>query len=254
MAGFLHPYAPGNGRFFFSHTLRTLALIWMMALLASCSSSDPQIMQVDHYVVASWNPTREGFGEALVVSLDVFDPDGAGELETVDVRVAAFDLRWTLDAEDLSYHEQDGQRWYTTPRLTITDQARFPRGEVEITVTDLSGREDLRNVSIPRTLPDFEVDDVSRLDAGGTVRTSDEVDTLLIIFESADGRREVREISEPAGTVTLSRVYEPAVVRRLQEAAEPVRMWLLQEWSPRIYLESGPWEVDPGELSFSNSP
>jgi hypothetical protein len=222
----------------------------MMALLATCSSSDPQIMQVDHYLVASWTPSRDEVSEALVVSVDLFDPDGAGELEELHVRLAAFELGWTLGVEELAYHEQDGQRWYTTPPLEITGRARFPRGEVEITARDLSGREDRRTVSLPQTLPEFSADDAPRMEAGRTFLIDDEGGPVVIVVETVDGRREVREISEPPESVAMWRVFERPVLQRLQETVEPFHVWVLQEWSPRIYLESGPWAIDPAQLTL----
>lgn len=213
-------------------------------------------MQVDHYVIASWNPAGGTVTEALVVAIDLFDPDGAGELSLLDVRLNDSDLSWTLSVDELSYHEQDGQRWYTTAPLVIEGQSRMPRGgEVQITARDLSGREDRRDVPLPGTLPELTVQAAARVNEAGGIVPGDEMESLVVVLESStNGRREVREVADPVGVLPLSRVFEHAVIHRLKEASEPYRIWLLHEWSPRLLIESGPWELDPAVLPFPDEP
>ncbi|MEX2445387.1 MAG: hypothetical protein WD492_17440 [Alkalispirochaeta sp.] len=254
MAGFLHRYAPGNGRFFIFQAVHRVFGLVFLAALVGCSSSDPQIMQIDHYLVASRHPSDEEVTEALVVSVDVFDPDGSGELAELEVILADRDLGWTLKVEDLSSHEQDGQQWYTTPPLTIDGRSRLPRGSVQITVTDLSGRRDRREVQLPRTLPELTTEATAHMDASGIIVPADEADSLLVVLETADNLREARYVSGPKEALPVSRVFEGATLERLSETSQPIRVWLLHEWSPRMQTESGPWMMDPGDLPFTNEP
>lgn len=257
MAGLLHTHAPGNGRFFISHFLRRpvlLAVILAGATASGCSSSDPQIMQVDHYLVAAVPAGGSAVTEALVVSFDLFDPDGEGELAVVEVRLVESDLRWTLPVEELTYHEREGQRWYTTPFLTIDGRARLPRGSVELTVVDLSGREDRQEVQLPRTLPELDATSAARLTSDATIVPGDGSDSMVVVLESGEGNREVRELSGSDEPVPLSRIFEPSVIDRMSAISEPVQLWLLHEWSPRMHVESGPWRVDAAELSPPDDP
>ncbi|MFW5693765.1 MAG: hypothetical protein ACOCYB_01255 [Alkalispirochaeta sp.] len=270
MAGLLHRDAPGNGRFFVSSLRRritgTLTLLVGAGLLG-CSSADPQIMQVDHYVVVSATAPEEAVigtvdprrqapatdvGEALIVSVDVFDADGSGELAELDVRLPEADLYWTIDVEDLSYHEQDGQQWYTTSPLVIDGLSRVPRGPVLITVTDLSGRQDRREVQLPRTLPEPTQDLLARMDATGTIVPAEDAESLTVVVESEEGRRDVRHVSDVSETVLVTDVFDEASLQRLRDAEQPVRVWVLHDWGTRIQSESGPWALHLADLAPSD--
>ncbi|MFO8043415.1 MAG: hypothetical protein R6U25_09460 [Alkalispirochaeta sp.] len=192
--------------------------------------------------------------EALVVSFDLFDPDGEGELAAVEVLLVDSGLRWALPVEELAYHEREGQRWYTTPFLSVDGRSRLPRGSVEITVVDLSGREDRQEVQLPRTLPELEATAAARLTSSATIVPGEGSDSLVVVLESGEGHREVRRLSGSDGPVPLSRIFEQAVIDRISAVADPVQLWLLHEWSPRMHVESGPWQIDSAGLSPPENP
>ncbi len=251
MAGSLHKNAPGNGRFFVSPRKHGVIILSLLTLYFGCSSSDPQIMQVDHYLAVTADDEVQ---EALVVSVDLFDPDGSGEIAELEVHLPDADLRWTLDVDNLAYHERDGQQWYTTAPLPIEGRQRIPRGTVAITVTDLSGREDRREVQLPRTLPELTTEAMAQLDGSGTIRPNSDAESLTVVVETAQGHREMRRVSDLSTEFSVLRVFEQGSLERLQEAEQPVRVWVLQEWGPRMQTESGPWEVDMSGLSLSDEP
>ncbi len=251
MAGLLHKNAPGNGRFFVSAPKHFLVLLSVLTLYTGCSSSDPQIMQVDHYLVVT---AAQGVGEALVVSVDLFDPDGSGEIAELEVYLPDAGLRWTLNVEDLSYHERDGQQWYTTAPLQIDGRLRIPRGPVAITVTDLSGRQDRRDVQLPRTLSELTADAMARMDASGMITPAPDAESLIVVVETTQGHREMRRVSNLSRELSVLRVFEQGPRERLQEADQPVSVWVLQEWGARMQTESGPWKLDMSALPLSNEP
>lgn len=273
MADVLPRDAPGNGRFFVSPRFRTVLVLAFLLVYGGCSSSDPQIMQVDHYVTVSASGTRTierdehrlqaaapsdaaetDVLEALVVSVDLFDADGSGEIAELEVLLSTSNLYWTLDVEDLAYHERDGQQWYTTAPLTIDGRSRIPRGPVVITVTDLSGRQDRREVQLPRTLPELTFGALAGMDAAGVISPADIADSLIVVAETAQGQRETRRVSDVSSEILLSQVFEREALQRLQEADQPVQVWLLQEWGTRMQSEHGPWELDFSELPLTDEP
>jgi hypothetical protein len=282
MAGFLHRETPGNGRFFVSPPRcsrcvrgpsgRVLAggptgappivasgvtiLALVILLFSACSSSDPRIMQIDHRLIAKVSSDTDAVTEYLFLSVDVADPDGEGEVESLLVSLPEAGVSWTVPLDVLTVESREGQTWYTTPHLSVVGSDRFPRGGVDVTVVDLSGREDHRSIALPLTLPEVTADDAIAFDAEtATFRLPASGGTYLIGYRQGSGPREVRELVDTGTTVTAALLAEQLVraVRGSRrggggaggDAAEELTVWGIVEWSPLLWIESGPWTLDP---------
>jgi hypothetical protein len=194
--------------------------------------------------------------EYLRLSVDVADPDGEGEVESISVSIPEEGIFWTVPLDALTVESRDGQTWYTAPHLSVAGRNRFPRGTIDITVVDLSGREDRRSITIPLTLPEATADDAILRDApGDTFRLPESGDRYLIGYRRGSGQREVRELVDAAQTVTAAALTEQILQagrnsRRNGDgdaggAAEDLVIWGIVEWSPLLWIESGPWIIDP---------
>jgi hypothetical protein len=220
-------------------------------------------MQTDHRIIAVVPPDGGEVAEYLRLSVDIADPDGEGEVESISVSIPEQGIFWNVPHAALSVETRDGQTWYTTPHLSVAGSGRFPRGSAEITVIDLSGREDRRSIAIPLTLPEATVDDAITFDAAsGAFRLPGSDRTYLIGYRRGEGQREVRELVDAGTAVSVDVIAEQIVragngPRRSdggdRDAGAELTIWGIVEWSPLLWIESGPWTIDPQETGVSAS-
>lgn len=250
--------APGNGRFFVRRARirprrarpsstspgrapgMVLARLLLVGLLSACSTADPQLMDLEIRVVARLTENGSGVAEFLVVEADVADPDGADELAELVVELPDAGLMWTVPVEQLRMTSQEGQNWYQTPPLSVNGLLRIPRGTVRVTARDYSGREARDEEPLPLTLPDLEADDLPRLNGTVLLEPGEAWNRLLVAVRGGGGLR-IQEVvaAEP-----------PADLRELMTRLVPEpggdgapELWLVAEWSPRLWAETGPWPV-----------
>ena len=246
---------PGNGRFFFlsrrlGRSRRTpevrafVAALWVLAF-GACSSSDPQILQIDARLIVSGVPPGENIEERLSVFVDVFDPDGEGELDTLTVAYEDFDLVWRLDGSTWRYHPRDGQHWYGSDRLRLPGPSRMPRDTLVVTVTDLSGREASQTVSIPTTVPEVDAGAFARI-VDGDLLLPDDVRRLYVTRRAPEVAPMSTELEWPLEMVERvipwSALLSPGT-QPLADVSGETDVFLIVEWSPWLWIESGPWRV-----------
>lgn len=222
-----------------------LAAVTVLAVatgLAACSSSAPRIMQIDHRIVAAYHPGAAAVSEVLRVSVDVYDADGEGELDRLTVRLPGREIEWVLPVAQLTSTTQEGQHWYRTDALGVSGLARIPRGAVEVVATDLSGREDRRTVQLPLTLPDLDVGDMPRLDREARLTVPGEVTSVVLAFGTSTGP-EFRRVAVDGGEVDLRGTVDDSLIARITAEGREPRVWILGEWSPVLWIESGPWPL-----------
>ncbi len=247
---------PGNGRFFFCsqrfhaerHPVdaRALGVFLSVFAFAACSSSDPQILQIDARLIAGGVPHQEEVEERLSVFVDVYDPDGEGELDTLTIAYEDFDLSWNLDGSTWRYHPRDGQHWYGSDRLRLRGRSRMPRDTLVVTVIDLSGREASQTVTIPTTVPEAEPDAFARIADGNLVVPAD-ARRLYVTRSASDASPISTELEWPLDTEERIVPWSSLVSDTAQQAAElsdGTDIFLIVEWSPWLWMESGPWRVE----------
>lgn len=248
MAAVRETRTPGNGRFFVPHRrwFPLAVLVAVIGLSAGCSSSDPQIMQVEHRIVAAVAPERGTATERLIVSVDVFDPDGEGELDRLRVAIPAHDIHWDVPAAELDHQVMDGQQWYTARDLVIRGRARIPRGAVDIIATDKAGREARRTVQLPLTLPEPADLAWARLEDGTVVSVPEEADSVLLALvapeDAVPERREFRVLpSGETDRLDLAGSLAPSMVAPFRRSDGSIPVYLIVRVTPRYWIESGPW-------------
>lgn len=223
--------APGNGRFFVSG-LPAFVLLPLLFALTACSSADPQLMDLELRVVVRPGPEPEGVEEALVVEADVADADGADELAELVVELQDAGLVWVVPVDRLTLHAQEGQNWYVTPALTVAGSRRIPRGSVRVTARDFSGREARGTEPLPLTLPLLEAGDLPQLE-GSLLREPGRMWSRLLIGVRENDRLRMEELVDA----------DPPVSIRGAVSRPGARFWLVAQWSPRLWAETGPWEL-----------
>jgi len=255
--------APGNGRFFvdflFSpggvpalNGLFILFVLLIVLLLVGCSSSDPEIMQVDLKIVASLSPPVNSDGlttqvtEYLQVRMDVHDPDGNDEVAGLAIIHDASGLFWETDIAGVRTLERDGQNWLSFDALPVPGSQRVPRGVYRVEVEDLSGRRGVRTVTLPFAVPAAEPADFVRVVAdrvalpGGGESGTDSTPRMYL-YSGGDESPAValEEISVSAmggSTFPVSAVPVPS-----DQRAEDRRLWFVVERGRYLRLRSGPW-------------
>ena len=237
------PEAPGNGRFFV-----LLAVSLLVAASVACSSADPEIMQTDLRIVASYDPVTETFSRRLHVAVDVHDPDGSEDMDLLRVELVRYRLGWERTVDRLTQTTTAGQNWYAVHNLDLPLSG--PIGTVRLTVEDKSQRSAEReivvpppgDIAIPDLYPILVIDEaVSEGDRGSprilVPRDSDRV--YLMVLEADERFSEPIELDlqgfEP-GT-------EVAIPETVAERLEGRRFYLLVESSRTLWLETGPWSV-----------
>jgi hypothetical protein len=213
------------------------------AATASCSSSDPQIMQTDVRVVATYDPRTGDTVERLSVSVDVHDPDGAEDLELVRTVLHPYDLVWECPVSETFRIRDAGTDWY------VCDDIAPPEGtapfRLTIEVEDKSLRTAGTEVTVPVDQQPTDPDSFAVVAGDGGSRTvifPEDARTVYILAIDDDGRRTETFIIERPETGT--EVELPArVIGQLQGRA----VYAFIDRSRYRRLVSGPWDAAPTE-------
>lgn len=214
-------------------------------LSTSCSSADPQIMQTDVRVIASLDPETETIDRRLQVSVDVYDPDGAEDMDLLRVELTRYRLSWENTVERLDRSATTGQNWYTANDFSLPIDG--PIGTVRLSVEDKSQRQamtefvvpPLGDITSPELYPNIVVDAES-VTPSPRIRVPRGASVVYLLVLEADGRLgDPLELSidglEPGTEVVI-----PPSAR---ERVEGRSFYLLVERSRTLWLETGPWSL-----------
>ncbi|MDA3948540.1 MAG: hypothetical protein PF508_04855 [Spirochaeta sp.] len=244
---FRHEMAPGNGRFFMVRPAAPAALagILLAAFLFGCSSADPEIMQADLRIVATWNPATDTITEELFLLADIFDPDGIEDVGEIRLAHDGEKLQWRAPADTVPRRSRNGQDWFSLSAAGVIGAGGVPRGTYRIDVDDLALRGAVRRVSLPLNVSYTRRGDVPVFDATGIVMPSG-ADTLIIAHVPDDAAVQFYQISgDASGTmrVPLNELPESlrGVVTPEARSADNGSVWLIHEVSPNLIRRSGPW-------------
>ncbi len=235
--------APGNGRFFVGFAV---LLLVATGAFSGCSSSDPEIMQVDMRIIATYSPQSDSVQEHLQVRLDLHDPDGIEEVTVLTVTHEATGLFWRMESSDVRRHSRDGQEWFSFDVLPVPGGAEVPRGSFRVEVEDLSGRLGERSVAIPLNTPSAEKDSFVVIQ-DGLIRLPADAGNIIgeriyLIRRSPEDRN----ANEPGIVYELE--LPDNVKRSMDTDAIPEELrpgagniWFLREAGRYLWYRSGPW-------------
>jgi hypothetical protein len=258
----MYPHeAPGNGRFFVGNTsdrpkkrvtscrralFPLIGLILLAAVFPGCSSSEPEIMQVDMRIIATYSPEDGTIREHLQVRLDIHDPDGIEEISSLTVIHESTGLFWTVDSSEARRHSRDGQEWFGFDLYPVSGNRRVPRGTFRVETEDLSGRQGNRTVSIPLNTPTAGPESFGTFQ-GATlnlpVNAGSTTEEKVYLFRRPSEPEDAEE-PEHVYLLDLSEHSEPIVDRELLPGdLRPGQgeVWVLREAGRYIWYRSGPW-------------
>ncbi len=207
----------------------------MFLLFFACSTADPEIMQVDLRIHATLAEAGTEIREELVIYLDIHDPDGIEDVAWVVVELPEYGIGWELEDEDLHYVQRGEEHWFGSA-LIVPGRHRIPRGIVRVIVGDLSGRTAERRIRIPGSTIVPNEADFPVPDGEGRIALSPGA-TRHFLYREGYYRELYR--SEPRENDDGGRYHlNPEVLDELGD--EPFQ--LVAEWSPFLWMESGPWD------------
>lgn len=219
----------------------------------SCSSAEPEILQVDLRVVATLSRETGRVRERLSVFADVYDQDGPEDVAWLVVEYPDRATGWVLEGDRLTYEQRGDRHWYGSAELTLPGTDRVPRGAVRIVAGDLAGRSSTREVQLPATPNRLEEADFPRLERGDGAtgapgEDTAEADAGIILIPAP---RATRHYVFVAGALYLldppsdsasggKRGYlDDDILERLN--GEPFH--LVAEYDSYLWLDSGPWTL-----------
>ncbi|NOY09008.1 MAG: hypothetical protein GXP33_09215 [Spirochaetes bacterium] len=101
------------------------------------------------------NPDSLEIYQALSLFIDVTDPDGINDIESIYLINDENELYWKLTAEEWEKKTAGGETWLGSNSLLMPDGSRFPGGEYRILVQDTGGDSDERTLAI--TVPPLNI-------------------------------------------------------------------------------------------------
>jgi hypothetical protein len=222
-----------------------LTVLLVSALLSGCSSAEPEIMQTELRIVATWRPDTGTVTEELFLVTDIFDPDGIEDVGEVRLAHDGEQLQWRAPADTLPRRSRAGQDWFTLSAASVNGAGEIPRGTYRVEVDDLSGRGDARRISVPLDVPATGPGDLPEFNEEGIVIPSG-VDTVIIAHIPDDGEARFYQITadaEEATRVPLRELPEPLhpFVPGEARSASAGTVWLIHEVSTSLLRRSGPW-------------
>jgi hypothetical protein len=254
--------APLAGRFFVSPAgvprrftqisplVLSTAFVLAGLLTASCSSAEPEILQIDLRVVATLTRETGEVRERLSVFADVYDQDGPEDLAWVVVEYPDLGLGWVLEEERLVYEKRGERHWYGSADLTVPGTSRVPRGTVRVVAGDLAGRSATREIRVPPLAVRLEEDDFPRLTRGdrapeGLGGEADSGRSIVLVPAPRALRHYILKgdtlrVLEPSSESSLDGSYgylDDDLLEQLGD--EPFR--LIAEYSSYLWLDSGSW-------------
>lgn len=123
-------------------------------VLSACSSSDPEILQLDVnlFEYADDPGPDTSFSEQLSIYVKADDPDGRVEINDLYIYFDERELVWHLDAGIWDAREESDGYWIGSSVLFMPGGAPFFSGTYRVVLVDLSGREGESSFTIPRSV------------------------------------------------------------------------------------------------------
>ncbi len=94
------------------------------------------------------NPNSLETYQTLSLFINVTDPDGVNDIETIYLINDNKELYWKLTSEEWEKKTTGGETWIGSNSLLMPDGSRFPGGEYRILVQDTGGDSDERTLAI----------------------------------------------------------------------------------------------------------
>jgi len=223
-------------------TCRTIVILAVSVAIAAfwgCSSAEPEILQGAMRINAVYDPRTASITEELQIQADLFDPDGLDDIDQLRVLHDGDQLLWTVSGGDLRRHSRRGEEWFSFTASAVPGSTAVPRGAFRIESADLSGREAVREVTIPLTTDRSVAEDFPVLQ-GGMILLPSGVDELWIVVRPESGEPSVHAVTveDDAGTAIAVDDLPPPVNEPVSGGAE---VWLISEESRYLVRTSGPW-------------
>ena len=138
--------------------MRRCLPVLALPIVIACTGRPPQISDV-FWQINQFADQTEGISyERLSVFIEVDDPDGFEELESVYLIHDEQELFWELSTESWATTEADGRRWVGANSICMPDYSPMPRGDYRVLVQDLGGDAAETQISITtRTLSPTEI-------------------------------------------------------------------------------------------------
>ena len=211
-------------------SIRRLQFPLLVLVFVGCSSSDPEIMQLDPRIVATFDPQRERIVEELHVISDVFDADGSEEISEITVIHQRRGLQWRGENQMLQPVSRGGQQWFPFVAAPIPPMREIPRGTYRIEVSDLSQATAVAEAALPLSIPSSTPEDFAVV-AGSEILLPNGVDEITLILRSESEPR-VRRIHLQSDREAIP----------LPENRPPgSSMWIVVGIDRYLLRVSGPW-------------
>ncbi len=129
-----------------SHRGRRFFWLVLITPLFACSSSAPEILQLDHErVLIAHSGLEEDSpsiaGEYLAVYVDVYDADGREEIAELQLYFDEMDLVWDVPESHWVVRQTRDAYWIGYDRFAMPGLAPFRSGTYRLVVRDLSSSE-----------------------------------------------------------------------------------------------------------------
>jgi len=125
-----------------------LMTILFTFLFLSCSSKPPEIMRIIWQINAMHDTETSENYETLSLFVDITDPDGIDDIDSLYLINDNRELYWELTAEDWEKKTVANETWIGSNSILMPDGSALPRGEYRILVRDTGGDSDERTLLV----------------------------------------------------------------------------------------------------------
>ncbi len=120
-------------------------------LLSSCQSDPPVIDQAAWYMEFSSLPGSEEEFVYLHISADIDEPQGFGDILEIRASAPKY-IYWDIDVSQVNRRQEGRMITLATGRLEPpSPEEGFPAGTYRLTVTDIPGNSDVKELFVPRS-------------------------------------------------------------------------------------------------------
>lgn len=220
-----------------SHLLFGASVAFVLIAFTACSGEAPAIESVRYSLIAIDDRDSGQRYESLSLFGHISDRDGISDIEYLELRHAGSELSWSVRLESAAIREWDNRIWIGADRLLPSYGDSMPRGEWDLIVSDLGGRQAQSRFNLRSV--DFSL---SEAQFPQPIHTSDGIsiapagDDLYLIFEDDAGNQIDRR------SFGDERVSRQALDEASQEGAS--RYWIaVHNRRSSVWLISGPWAI-----------
>lgn len=119
-----------------------LIILTVYFTLVSCSGKPPQLNYVYANPLYRMDQLKEEKTQSLVLFLEVFDEDGAGDLEFIYLIHDKQQLYWTINSDNWTTRKINEIQWIGCNSIVMPDRGTFPEGEYRVQIVDKAGDRD----------------------------------------------------------------------------------------------------------------